>query len=59
MNYGKEVKKRLIDKQMSQKELAIQIGCSKFYLSKILSGKKSGKKYKEKINEVLDLKEEA
>ena len=34
--FGKQVKKRLIDKGMTQVELAALIGCNKQYLHKIL-----------------------
>ena len=57
--YGNMVKKKLIDKGMRQKELAEMVGCSKIYMSYIITGKKSGWKYREKINEILDLKEGA
>lgn len=39
---GKEIKKRLIDKSMSQVELAEIVGTSKYYISKIISGTHAG-----------------
>lgn len=57
--YGNMVKKKLIDMGMRQKELAEMVGCSKIYMSYIITGKKSGWKYREKINKILDLKEGA
>lgn len=55
-SFGRKVKKRLIDKGMTQVELAALIGCDKQYLYKILCGKRSGKrKYIEKISKVLDI----
>lgn len=55
--YGKKIRKRLIDKNMTQVELANQLGCKTQYITQILSGKKSGKKYSEEINRILDIKE--
>ncbi|QHQ59615.1 helix-turn-helix domain-containing protein [Anaerocolumna sedimenticola] len=42
---GAEIKKCLIDKQMTQKELAKKIGVSPKYIHLILYGERSGKKY--------------
>ena len=53
--FGKQVKKRLIDKGMTQVELAALIGCNKQYLHKILCGERRGKKYLEDISRVLDI----
>ena len=57
--YVNMVKKKLIDVGMKQKELAELVGCSKNYMNYIITGKKSGWKYRKKINEILDLKEGA
>lgn len=57
--YGKLVKKKLIDMEMKQKELAKLVGCSETYMNYIITGKKSGWKYRKKINQILDLKEGA
>lgn len=55
-SFGAAVRKRLIDLDMTQVELAALIGCDKQYLYKILCGKRSGKrKYIEKISKVLDI----
>lgn len=43
--FGKKVRKRLIDKGMTQVELAALLGCNKQYIHKILVGERSGKKY--------------
>lgn len=51
--FGKEVKHRLIELNMTQVELAEQIGTSKQYLGKILFGERSGEMYLEKINQVI------
>lgn len=53
--FGVEVKKRLIDLNMTQVELALRVGTSNQYLNKILCGERSGKKYIEKISEILFL----
>lgn len=53
--FGKKVKKRLIDKNMTQVELAALLGCNKQYLYKILTGKRSGRKYIEHISRILGI----
>ena len=52
---GKDIKKKLADKDMSQVELAERAGTSKSYLSRIMRGGKSGEKYLTAICIVLDL----
>lgn len=54
-SFGKKVRKRLIDKNMTQVELAGQLGCNKQYLYKILTGERSGKKYIDEIARILDI----
>lgn len=54
--FGVKVKKRLIDRNMTQVELAALIGCNKQYLNKILYGERSGTKYLEEISRILDIK---
>lgn len=54
--FGAKVKKRLVDRNMTQVELAALIGCNKQYLYKILSGERSGKKYIEDISRILNIK---
>lgn len=56
--YGKKVCKRLIDKNMTQVELAGQLGCRTQYITQILNGKKNGRKYREEINRILDIRQE-
>lgn len=51
----KRIRKRLIDLDMTQRELAQKIGMRESYLGDILSGRKSGTKYAEKIYKVLGL----
>ena len=52
---GKDIKKKLADKDMSQVELAERVGTSKSYLSRIMRDGKSGEKYLTAICIVLDL----
>ena len=53
--YGKQVKHKLIEMNMTQVELAEQIGTSKQYLGKILYGERAGTMYLESIDQVLNL----
>lgn len=53
--YGKKIQKKLIDKGMTQVELAKQLGCRPSYLCNILHGNRSGKIYREKIASILDV----
>lgn len=55
--FGKQVKKKLIDKNMTQMELAGMLKCNKQYLYKILTGERSGEKYIERIAEILEIDE--
>ena len=57
--YGNIVKKKLIDIGMTQRELADLVGCSQSYMNYIIRGKKRGWKYRNRINEILNLKERA
>lgn len=59
-NFGKTVRKRLIDLDKTQDWLAAQvegtgIPCEKTYLSKILNGARKGKQVKAAIEKILDL----
>lgn len=54
--FGKSIKKRLIDKSMTQVELAIMIGTTPQYLQKIIYGERSGRKYIDHICRVLEIK---
>lgn len=51
--FGRKVKSKLIDKNMTQVELAALLGCNKQYIHKILVGERSGEKYLEQIKEIL------
>lgn len=53
--YGKDVKHRLIEMNMTQVELAEQIGTSKQYLGKILFGERAGTMYLDKISQILHM----
>ena len=53
--FGKKVRKKLIDRNMTQVELAAMLGCNKQYVYKILTGERSGKKYIEEIAKILDI----
>ena len=53
--FGRKVRKRLIDKEMTQVELAALIGCNKQYIHKILVGERSGKKYINEIARILEI----
>lgn len=52
---GKQIKKKLIDKNMTARELADQLGTSPQYLNLIIQGKRSGKKYLEEISRILEI----
>lgn len=53
--FGREVRKKLIDRDMTQVELAGLIGCNKQYLYSILIGERSGKKYMDEISKILEI----
>lgn len=53
--FGIAVKKALVDKGMTQVELANKIGTSKQYLTFILCGERTGNKYMDSIITVLEL----
>ena len=45
----------MIDKGMTQRELADKLGTTPQYLNKILHGERSGAKYRERIQELLGI----
>ena len=53
--FGITVKKRLIEKGMTQVRLAEEVGTSNKYLNLILYGDRTGEKYIQKIISVLDI----
>lgn len=52
---AKAVKKELIERGMTQRELAKVLGVNANYLTDVLAGRKPGNKYWGKIAEVLHL----
>lgn len=52
---GKMIKKHLIDRDMTAKELADALGTSPQYLNKILHGERSGEKYADAIRDILNI----
>ncbi|MCQ1530728.1 helix-turn-helix domain-containing protein [Lutispora saccharofermentans] len=50
-----EVKKKLVELQLTQRRLAKKVGVNENYLTDILNGRRSGKKYKSKILQALDI----
>lgn len=57
VTFGKKVKTWLLINDMKQKDLAEMLNISNPYLSDILLGKRDGKKVKEKIMKILEIKE--
>lgn len=55
--FGREVNKRLVELNMTQKALAQKIGVSEVYLSMVLRGHRSGKKYIDVIVKTLGLQD--
>lgn len=51
---GREIKKRMIDLGISQREVARRVPMRYQYLNRVLKGEKSGDKYWPRIMEVLD-----
>ncbi|HEY9060990.1 MAG TPA: helix-turn-helix transcriptional regulator [Pseudobacteroides sp.] len=54
-DFEKEMRKALIDKELTIKDLSKQLGISQAYLYDILKGNRPGAKHKEKIIQVLGL----
>ncbi|HHW39119.1 MAG TPA: helix-turn-helix transcriptional regulator [Bacillales bacterium] len=53
--FGVRVKKRLIELNMTQRQLAKNIGVNENYLTDILNGRRSGKKYIDRLTKTLAL----
>lgn len=53
--FGIKVKKRLVELNMTQRQLAKDIGINENYLTDILKGRRSGKKYKDAITRKLNI----
>jgi transcriptional regulator with XRE-family HTH domain len=57
-NFGKKIKKKLIDRDMTATELAKELGTTPQYLCKIMHGTRSGETYRKTIMELLDIPEQ-
>lgn len=55
---AKKVKKELINRGMTQRELAGMIGMNENYLANILNGRRSGKKYWAEIEWILGINQQ-
>ena len=53
--FGIAVRQRLIELDMSQRELAKKIGSSENYIWHITHGRRAGTKYKKKIIDILKI----
>lgn len=53
--FGVAIKKALIDKGMTQVELAEAVGADAKYINLIIHGERSGKKYRDGIIKILEL----
>ncbi len=56
--FGKQIKKKLIDRNMTATQLADTLGTTPQYLNKILHGERSGEKYIQAISEILNIETE-
>lgn len=54
---GKKIKKRLVDLDMTQRQLAASLGVNPVYITKIMNGSRTGAKYREQITEILKMDE--
>lgn len=52
---GKAIKKKLVDKGMTQKQLAEELGASETYLCDIFIGRRTGEKYLERMAQILKI----
>lgn len=53
--FGKEMKRRLLELEMSQEELASLVGTSPQYINHIIYGERSGEKYLDSIEQILGM----
>ena len=56
-DFSIKVKKRLIDKRMTQKQLAAILGVTSGYVSQTIYGRKNAEALRNRIREILDIKE--
>lgn len=54
-DFGRLVKKALLDRNMTQHDLSLLLGVKDSYLSDVLKGEKKGEKYLDRIHILLDL----
>lgn len=54
--YGKQIKKALIDKDMTASELAALLGTTPQYINRIVHGQRSGDKYAGEIRRILEIR---
>ena len=52
---GKQIKKGMIDKGITAKELADMLGIRPQYINKIIHGDRSGSKYMDEIRRILEI----
>lgn len=57
-NFGAEARKILLQKNITMTALAEELGISVTYLSEIFKGTRNGKKYKERIANILGMESE-
>ena len=55
VEFGKKVKRRLLDVGMTSRELAELLNVRPQYISSICTGRRSGIKYRRKIMEILGM----
>lgn len=55
VEFGKKVKRRLLDVGMTSRELAALLNVRPQYISSICTGRRSGIKYRRKIMEILGM----
>lgn len=55
--FGIEIRKRLIERNMTQRELATAVGATEGYIWHITHGRRKGTKYIPKIMDVLQMDE--
>ena len=52
---GKKIKKGLIDKELTARQLSDMVGTTPQYMNKIIHGVRSGDKYMDKICRILEI----
>lgn len=55
--FSVRVKKRLVELDMTQRQLAEEVGMSEKYLTEVLRGRRSGARYREAILETLGIEQ--